>query len=150
MTPRTVVRTAAFVATMIPTAVQVVMISVNSRGHRCFNISAMCLPTTPSQILVTDGGTRRMTMVYLSSIANIIRTSDMAGRPRLVILLTRPATNTANATNIRASVSSILALKPAASAAHPLFFWIFAQVSRSPRVRLKTGLFAVPSGSEQK
>ena len=105
---------------------------------------------TPCEILVTDGGTRRMTMVYLRSFANITRTSDMAGRPRLVILLTRPATNIANATNIRASVSSILILKPAASAAHPLFFWIFAQVSRSPRVRLKTGLFAVPSGSEQK
>ena len=150
MTPRTVVRTAAFVATMMPTTDQMVMISVNSRGHRCFNISAMCLLTTPCQILLTDGRTRGMTIVYLRSFANIIRTSDMAGRPRLVIPLTRPATNTANATNIRASVSKTLTLKPAASAAHPPFFWIFAQVSRSPRVRLKTGLFAVPSGSEQK
>ena len=104
MMPRTVVRTAAFVATMMPTADQMVMISVNSKGHRCFNISTMCLPTTPSQILVTDGDTIRMTMVYLRSIANIIRTSDMAGRPRLVIPLTRTATNTVNAMNIRASV----------------------------------------------
>ena len=89
-------------------------------------------------------------MVYLRSFANTIKTGDTAGEPRLETPLTRLATNTANATNIRASVSSTLTLKPAASAAHPPFFWIFAQVSRSPSVRLKTGLSAVLSGSEQK